>query len=330
MNGQYCINDPASMSTLESCTKGLHVGDTMSAQRVVLGFTVGCTIRESVLCFFGSGIAWPFMLGILASAYRMRLNPVTTGLELLLYFFGSIVLHSAACTWNDVCDKELDAKVERTKHRPLAAGTMTVKAALIFLVPQLAVLLGLLSFTNMRTMKIAILGHLIWHPIYPFMKRITYWPQAWLGCLCTWNFVIGWATNTAEYDMKVLVTLFFGGWCWSMHSDSIYGMQDKEDDAKVGVKSTALLFGTSARPILSAFCVGFVSSLALYGVFNHHGPAYFLIAVLGTAIHLIWQVATLDMDNPRNCFARFDANGRHVGLILGSGMLVDYALMLRA
>jgi 4-hydroxybenzoate polyprenyltransferase len=158
-----------------------------------------------------------------------------------------------------------------------------------------------------------------------------------------WGIIIAWITNTGSFDAKMVGVLFFGScwyarslvivarrssgyYSWTLHYDSTYAMQDKDDDVKAGVKSTAVLFGKYARPILSTFCVGFVAALAYFGILNEHGPAYFGLTVLGTAVHLLWQVTTLDINNPKSCFARFDANGRHVGFIVASGMAVDYTL----
>jgi 4-hydroxybenzoate polyprenyltransferase len=115
---------------------------------------------------------------------------------------------------------------------------------------------------------------------------------------------------------------------WTMYYGTIYAMQHKDDDLNAGIKSTALLFGSFARPILSGFCICFIVSLAFVGILNHHGPAYFILTVLGTAFHLLWQISRVDLEDPKSCFATFDANGRRTGLIVASGMAVDYALQV--
>ncbi|GJJ11488.1 hypothetical protein Clacol_005721 [Clathrus columnatus] len=157
---------------------------------------------------------WPCAWSLLAAAYKANIPTEEVLVQLPAYFFGSVLLHSIACTWNDICDRELDAQVERTKHRPLASGTLSVKSALIFGIAQLVVFLLLLTQLRRREAVNAMLFALcVWQPIYPFMKRITYWPQAWLPFVMNWGIIIAWIDNTQVEDTKMIASLFIASCC---------------------------------------------------------------------------------------------------------------------
>ena len=236
---------------------------------------------------------------------------------MILFALGALIMRSAGCTLNDLVDRDLDAKVARTASRPIPSGEVTTRQALVFLVLQL--LAGLLVLLQLNSFAIGLgLASLALVVTYPFMKRITYWPQAWLGLTFNWGALMGWAAVTGALAWPP-VLLYVAGLAWTLGYDTIYAHQDKEDDALIGVKSTALKFGAATKPWL----VGFYALAALLmlaaGVVAGLGWP-FLAGVLGVALHFAWQVATLDTDDPANCLLRFRAN-RFVGWILLAGIV---------
>lgn len=270
---------------------------------------------------------WPTVWGLFASAYRDRLPMSTVLYHLPFYFIGSVLLHSMACTWNDVCDKDLDAQVERTKHRPLPAGSVSVSAALMFALGQLVCFCCLLLLlSHPLAIKYAIFGLCVWQPIYPFLKRVTHWPQAWLPFVMNWGMVIAWVENIGREGLDVLVVFFLSSCCWSIYYDTIYATMDVKDDVKVGIKSTAVLFASWTRFILGIFSGGFIGLLVLAGVKNEQGIGYFG-SISATGFLLIWQLSTWDLADPRSSFRRFDMNGRWVGKLVAFGLMVDYFVL---
>src|ERR1700756_554843 len=172
-------------------------------------------------------------------------------LDVLLFFVGSFVMRGAGCTWNDITDRDLDAKVERTRSRPIPAGQVSVKRAFVFLVLQ--ALLGLAVLLQFNRFAILTgIASLLVVAIYPFMKRITYWPQVVLGLAFSWGALMGFAVTLQRIDATALL-LYAGSICWVIGYDTIYAHQEAEDDALIGVKSTARLFGARTRPALVIF-----------------------------------------------------------------------------
>jgi 4-hydroxybenzoate polyprenyltransferase len=235
----------------------------------------------------------------------------------LLFAIGAIVMRGAGCTYNDIVDRDYDAKVARTALRPIPSGQVSVRQAILFLIVQLlAGLLILLAF-NSFTILLGVLSLALIFT-YPLMKRVTYWPQAFLGLTFNWGALMGWAAATNELGAPALA-LYAGGIAWTLHYDTIYAHQDKEDDALVGVKSTALKFGAQTKPWLAGFSI---ATIALFGsamaLADLGWPA--MLGVAGVALHLAWQVLSVDLDDPAECLAKFRSN-RWIGWILLIGIL---------
>lgn len=233
-----------------------------------------------------------------------------------LFALGALVMRGAGCTFNDIVDRDFDARVARTALRPIPSGEVGVPQAFLFLALQL--LLGLAVLVQLTPTAIALgVASLALVVAYPFMKRITYWPQAFLGLTFNWGALLGWAAVMDGLHVAALA-LYAGGISWTLHYDTIYAHQDKEDDALIGVKSTALKFGRRTRPWLAIFAAvavtGFGVALWLGGV---GWPGY--LALAGVALHLAWQTATVDIDSPADCLAKFRSN-RMIGWLLLAGI----------
>ncbi|GAA5919782.1 hypothetical protein JCM1841_005855 [Sporobolomyces salmonicolor] len=269
---------------------------------------------------------WPCAWGITMAAYHSALPVSGWAWNLALFGTGALVMRGAGCTINDLWDRNIDKKVDRTKMRPLASGEIKPIQALTFLGGQLS--LGLAVLTQLNWYSIALgASSLSLVVLYPLMKRITYWPQFVLGLAFNWGALLGSSAVLGVCDWTVALPLYAGSVAWTIVYDTIYAHQDKADDVDAGVKSTALLFGTATKPILTAFSASFVSLLALSGYLNHHGPAFYALSVGGAAAHLAWQLRTADLESRESCWRVFRSN-RDLGAIVGSGMLVDYALLL--
>jgi 4-hydroxybenzoate polyprenyltransferase len=242
-------------------------------------------------------------------------------IHLVLFFIGAFAMRGAGCTWNDIVDRDLDASVERTRSRPIPSGQVSVAQAAAFLVLQALVgLLVLVSF-NRFTILLGIASLAI-VAVYPFMKRITYWPQIVLGLAFSWGALMGWAAAFGRLGLPPLL-LYAGSIAWVIGYDTIYAHQDREDDALIGIKSTALLFGERTKPILSAFYALAVVLIAAAGFLAGAG-AVFAIGLLVFAAHLAWQVVRLDIADPDLCLTLFKSD-RDAGLILFAGLLLDAA-----
>ncbi|GAA5890988.1 hypothetical protein JCM8208_003120 [Rhodotorula glutinis] len=271
---------------------------------------------------------WPCAWGITMAAYSSALPPAAWAWNLALFGTGAVVMRGAGCTINDLWDRDIDQKVDRTKLRPLASGEVKPLQALTFLGGQLS--LGLAVLTQLNWYSIALgASSLSLVVLYPLMKRITHWPQLVLGLAFNWGALLGSSAVLGQCDWTVALPLYAGSVAWTIAYDTIYAHQDKTDDVHAGVKSTALLFGDQSRPILSAFSASFVSLLALSGYLNGQGPAFFALSVAGAAAHLAWQLRTVDLDSRESCWRTFASN-RDLGAIVWSGLAVDYALQVAA
>ncbi len=239
-------------------------------------------------------------------------------LLLALFGIGAIVMRGAGCTFNDIADRDFDAQVARTRQRPLPAGQVTLLQAWFWLAAQC--LIGLLILISMNPLAIWLgAGSLLLVVIYPFMKRITWWPQFFLGLAFNWGAVLGYAAVAGRLDASALV-LYAAGIIWTLGYDTIYALQDKEDDALVGVKSTARLFGTKARRWIAGFFQAAWLGIALCGWIAGMGLGFWL-CLAALAGHFAWQVATLNPDDPADCLIKFRAN-RDAGLIVFLGFLI--------
>jgi 4-hydroxybenzoate polyprenyltransferase len=235
------------------------------------------------------------------------------GASLVGWFaLGAFAMRSAGCVYNDVVDRDLDAKVERTRLRPLASGRVPLKGAWALLVA--LSLVGLLVLLQLgRTAQVVALGSLALVAAYPFMKRITWWPQAWLGLVFSWAALVGWPAVTGEIGATALL-LWGGAVFWVIGYDTIYALQDREDDALVGVKSSALALGRHAR---TGVLVCYAAALALWaGALWRERPDWLALAtLLPMALHLLWQVAALKPEDGGDALAKFRSN-RLAGLLL--------------
>lgn len=239
-----------------------------------------------------------------------------------LFFIGAFAMRGAGCTWNDITDRDLDAKVERTRSRPIPSGQVTVPQAVIFLVVQ--ALVGLAVLLQFNTFAIATgIASLVIVAIYPFMKRITYWPQIVLGLAFSWGALMGFAVVFGRLDAAALV-LYAGSISWVIGYDTIYAHQDREDDALIGIKSTALLFAEKTKPALAAFYALAVALIGVSLVLAGAGAAAF-IGLIAFALHLAWQVKRLDISDPADCLRLFKSN-RDAGLLLFAGLVIGAAL----
>lgn len=242
--------------------------------------------------------------------------------QFALFALGATAMRGAGCTWNDILDRDFDAQVERTRGRPLPAGEISVRAALIFLIAQSLIGLAvLLSFPLFAIIVGA--ASLLVVAIYPLMKRLTDWPQVVLGFAFNWGALLGWAVLRGEIGWAA-VALYAGGIAWTLVYDTIYAMQDQRDDAIVGVRSTARRFAGSPALWLSFFAI---VSVLLFAVAIHLAGLGWLawLGLAAVAAHLIWQIATLKRDDPGDCLAKFQSN-RLIGWLLLLGLIAGRAL----
>jgi 4-hydroxybenzoate polyprenyltransferase len=237
---------------------------------------------------------------------------------LILFGIGALVMRGAGCTVNDMIDRDIDAKVARTATRPLASGQLSMAQAWRFLALQLV--LGLIILLQLSWTAIWLgVASLVLVAIYPLMKRITWWPQAFLGLTFNWGALMGWAAIRDEVAWPALL-LYAAGFFWTLSYDTIYAHQDKEDDALIGVKSTALRLGKDTKTWLIGFdlamLVLLVASFATAGI---GWPAY--LGIVAIAFHLRWQASDVDLDNAEDCRDKFRSN-RWVGWILLAAIVI--------
>ncbi|MFZ5792258.1 MAG: 4-hydroxybenzoate octaprenyltransferase [Pseudomonadota bacterium] len=250
-------------------------------------------------------------------------SPAAPDLRLMaLFAVGALLMRGAGCTFNDIVDRDFDAKVARTATRPIPSGAVTPRQAAMFLGLQL-----LLAFVVLLQLNAFAVGlgaaSLLLVAAYPFMKRITYWPQAFLGLTFNWGALLGWAAATQGLAAPAFL-LYAGGIAWTLFYDTIYAHQDKEDDALVGVKSTALKLGAETRPWLLGFGVVTVILWALaLAVAGLGWPAYAGLA--GAAALMLWQAFATDFDDPADCLAKFRAH-RWLGWMMLAGILLSPVL----
>ncbi|MGD9768487.1 MAG: 4-hydroxybenzoate octaprenyltransferase [Pseudolabrys sp.] len=261
-------------------------------------------------CWWSAGIA------ALAAGQRVDLWLV------VLFFVGAFAMRGAGCTWNDLVDRDLDGSVERTRSRPIPSGQVSVTQAYLWLIAQ--ALVGLVVLLQFNSFAIVCgIASLAVVAVYPFMKRVTYWPQIGLGLAFSWGALQGWACVFGRLDAPALI-LYAGSISWVIAYDTIYAHQDREDDALIGIKSTALLFGETTRQMLAVF---YSAAVVLIGIaiWMADGGIISGLALAAFAVHLGWQVMRLDIDDPALCLRVFKSN-RDAGLILFAGLVADSLL----
>ncbi|MGH7881161.1 MAG: 4-hydroxybenzoate octaprenyltransferase [Candidatus Binataceae bacterium] len=242
--------------------------------------------------------------------------------HIALFFIGAFAMRGAGCTWNDLADRNLDGLVERTRSRPIPSGQVTVAQATAFMVAQALIGFLVLIQFNRFTVITGIVS-LVVVAIYPFMKRITYWPQIFLGLAFSWGALMGWPAAFGRLDLPAIV-LYAGSICWVIGYDTIYAHQDRDDDLLIGIKSTALLFGENTKPMLARFYAAAVVLIGIAGVMAG-GRLIFALGLIAFAAHLVWQVTRLDIADSANCLKLFKSN-RDAGLILFGAMLLEAAV----
>jgi 4-hydroxybenzoate polyprenyltransferase len=223
----------------------------------------------------------------------------------LLFALGAIVMRGAGCTFNDIADRDFDAQVARTRARPIPSGAVSVRAAWTFLVIELLVGFVILLSMNRYAVLLGVASLLLIFT-YPFMKRITYWPQAFLGLAFNWGALMGYAAASGTLGPAALA-LYVGGVSWTLGYDTIYAHQDKEDDALIGVKSLALRLGSRTRPWLFVFYGAAILFFALAGLSVGLSWLFFALLVVAAA-QLIWQAATINLNDPSDCLRKFRSN----------------------
>ena len=235
-----------------------------------------------------------------------------------LFASGALIMRGAGCTINDMWDRDIDHRVERTRSRPLTSGQITFFDALVFLGAQLGTGLLLLMQLNWSSVLLgaSAMGMVV---MYPVMKRFTYWPQLFLGLTFNWGAMLGWSAVHGSCDWSACLPLYLAGISWTMIYDTIYAHQDKYDDVIVGVKSTALKFGDSTKLWLSGFATSMLSSLCLAGAACDQTWPFYL-SVAGVGAHLVNQIRTLDIDDREDCARKFVSN-RRVGLVIFLGIV---------
>ncbi|KAK4294138.1 hypothetical protein Pmani_033218 [Petrolisthes manimaculis] len=236
---------------------------------------------------------------------------------LALFGLGALVMRGAGCTINDMWDRNIDKQVSRTSSRPLADGTLSLMDATSLLAVQLGIgccILLQLNFTSVL-LGASSLGLVV---VYPLMKRVTWFPQLVLGFTFNWGALLGWTATTSTLAPPAFL-LYGAGVAWTLIYDTIYAHQDKEDDAQLGIKSTALKFGENTQPCLAVIGAGMVGSLVSMGAAANLAWPYYL-SLVPLSGHIIRQIWTLDINDPADCGRKFRSN-RHVGILLFLGIV---------
>ena len=247
---------------------------------------------------------WPCAWG-LAYSYNFNRDNELFFYYIFLFFCGSVLMRSAGCIFNDIVDKDFDRKVQRTKQRPIASGKISVIHSFFYVIILCAVAFCILLQFNITTIALG-LGSMILAFAYPFMKRITYWPQLFLGITFNWGLVMAWTSMNNDITLNILL-LYLAAIFWTLGYDTIYGAQDMSDDEIIGLKSTSIKFKKHIKLFLSISYL-ITSILVLYVFFNHHKNFYFLFFLSMFIVSLIYQILKFDKENQINCLKLFKIN----------------------
>lgn len=238
---------------------------------------------------------------------------------LVLFSLGAVIMRGAGCTWNDIIDRDIDAKVARTRSRPIPSGQVTAKQAFIF-----AIALSLLGFLILIQFNWFAIGtgiaSLLIVALYPFAKRVTFWPQFVLGLAFSWGALMGWAAVFGKLHLIAFI-LYAGSISWVIGYDTIYAHQDRTDDELIGVRSTARLFGLETKQALSLLYTAAVVLIGIAGLLAG-GGVFMLAGLAAFSIHLAWQIWRIDVHDSALCLMLFRSN-RDAGLLLFAGLIVD-------
>jgi 4-hydroxybenzoate polyprenyltransferase len=260
---------------------------------------------------------WPCVAGLsLGAVSEMRMFPNL--LSVVLMGAGAIVMRGAGCTVNDIVDRDYDAEVARTRDRPIPSGAVSVKQAAIFALALTLIGLTILLTFNRLTIVLGVCS-LFLVIVYPFMKRVTWWPQAWLGLTFNWGALMGYAAETGTLRASA-VLLYAGLFFWTLGYDTIYAHQDKEDDALIGVKSSARRLGANTKPWLIVFYAMSLLLLLAAGLLEGL-RAVFAIGLAVAGAHMAWQLRALDIDRPLLCLRLFKAN-RETGALIAAAIII--------
>tara|TARA_B100001248_G_scaffold172118_1_gene130436 strand:+ start:43 stop:903 length:861 start_codon:yes stop_codon:yes gene_type:complete len=259
---------------------------------------------------------WPCAWG-LAYSYNFNRDNELFFYYIFLFFCGSVLMRSAGCIFNDIVDKDFDKKVQRTKQRPIASGKISVIHSFFYVIILCAVAFCILLQFNITTIALG-LGSMILAFAYPFMKRITYWPQLFLGITFNWGLVMAWTSMNNDITLNILL-LYLAAIFWTLGYDTIYGAQDMSDDEIIGLKSTSIKFKKHIKLFLSISYL-ITSVLVLYVFFNHHKNIYFLFFLSMFIVTLIYQILKFDKKNQINCLRLFKINS-FSGLFLFLGIM---------
>ena len=260
---------------------------------------------------------WPCLWG-LTIAYNFENNFNTYVFYLVLFFFGSVLMRSAGCIVNDIADRNYDKKVLRTKNRPIASGKISVKLGFFYI--SLLCLLALIVLLQFN--KLTIILALASMPLafaYPYMKRLTYWPQLFLGITFNYGLLLGWISIKESLDLTPII-FYIGAIFWTLGYDTIYGYQDIKDDEIIGVKSTSIKFKNNPKKFLSlCYVITFISIISI-GVLVNFNNYYFLFLII-PAIHLFFQIKVLNIKDQNICLKIFKSNNM-LGLIIFTNLLI--------
>ena len=260
---------------------------------------------------------WPCLWG-LTIAYDFENSFNTYVFYLVLFFFGSVLMRSAGCIVNDIADRNYDKKVLRTKNRPIASGKISVKLGFFYI--SLLCLLALIVLLQFN--KLTIILALASMPLafaYPYMKRLTYWPQLFLGITFNYGLLLGWISIQESLDLTPII-FYIGAIFWTLGYDTIYGYQDIKDDEIIGVKSTSIKFKNNPKKFLSlCYVITFISIISI-GVLMNFNNYYFLFLIL-PAIHLFFQIKVLNIKDQNICLKIFKSNNM-LGLIIFTNLLI--------
>jgi 4-hydroxybenzoate polyprenyltransferase len=262
---------------------------------------------------------WPCSWG-LAYAYSFNFNTNTFLYYLLLFFLGSILMRSAGCIFNDIVDKDLDKKVYRTKLRPIASGKISVKKSFLYVIFLCFFAFLILIQFNFLTIALGLMSMFLAFA-YPFMKRITYWPQLFLGLTFNWGIIMSWAAINSSISYEIIM-FYIAAIFWTLGYDTIYGAQDMKDDEIIGIKSTTIKFKKNIKLFISINYT--LTFLILLYIFNNEiGFNFFTMLFFIFTSSLIYQVVNFNIKNPKICLNLFRSNNL-TGLVLFLSIMSIY------